>query len=510
LAREYGGNVHDKCAVEVTSSGPLTLRPWDAATNAADVDTDSFFCSQQRKSTDDIPETRNNWLCYDFKNRRVLPTHYAIRTSRGAFIQSWAVDVSDDGQQWIQVDRRDDVSETNAAHTVTRFDVPNGIECRFVRLVNIGRNHRRDDCLWISAFEIFGALIEITAPPERRKKQTGPASLVAIKMGRCAMFLECRKELCGSKVTLGPRPYFWRLDNLDANCHIITSRGGLVIGSSPKPHKLDITMGTRCGRKTQQWSFNADLTITSVATGLAMDVNHSNPRSGVPVVLAYPDGRPNQTWQCVPEGGFLEQVSRREFPPVFKLEKVQIQVRDDHCEVEIECPDGIIAQLTRECHGNVHDQNVVEVTSSRPCDDDWSSSKYVADMQSEQGFESETGRVFGSFQEDQIPKKEENCWICYDFKSPRVIPTYYTFRSFFLNSWLVESSTDGENWVEIDRRENSPGAPDARTVQMFPVATSQRCRYLQLVNIGANRLGEERLEISAWEIFGTLIEWARA
>jgi hypothetical protein len=33
---------------------------------------------------------------------------------------------------------------------------------------------------------------------------------------------------------------------------------------------------------------------------------------------------------------------------------------------ELDVPDGIIAHLTKEWGGNVHDQNVVEMTSSRP------------------------------------------------------------------------------------------------------------------------------------------------
>jgi hypothetical protein len=34
------------------------------------------------------------------------------------------------------------------------------MECRLVRLVNVGRNHAGDDNLVIEAFEVFGSLIE--------------------------------------------------------------------------------------------------------------------------------------------------------------------------------------------------------------------------------------------------------------------------------------------------------------------------------------------------------------
>jgi hypothetical protein len=38
--------------------------------------------------------------------------------------------------------------------------VAGGGECRFIRLVNVGKNHFGDDQLNISAWEIFGSLIE--------------------------------------------------------------------------------------------------------------------------------------------------------------------------------------------------------------------------------------------------------------------------------------------------------------------------------------------------------------
>jgi hypothetical protein len=33
-----------------------------------------------------------------------------------------------------------------------------------------------------------------------------------------------------------------------------------------------------------------------------------------------------------------------------------------------------------------------------------------------------------------------------------VRPTYYTIRSVYLKSWVVESSRDGADWIEFDRK----------------------------------------------------------
>jgi hypothetical protein len=91
LTRECGGNVHDRHAVDITSgsfeketcganphSGAYDNLLRYAAKNAFDLETDSPFLSAYRDEEGVIPHTRNNWLCYDFKERRIVPSHYTI------------------------------------------------------------------------------------------------------------------------------------------------------------------------------------------------------------------------------------------------------------------------------------------------------------------------------------------------------------------------------------------------------------------------------------------------
>jgi hypothetical protein len=177
LTRECGGNVHDRKVVDVTCgsfeketiganrhSGAWNNNPCYAAKNAADLETDSEFASAYRNVwKENIPHTRNNWLCYDFKERRIVPTQYAIRTNRyeGRYhLKSWLVETSADGKNWREVAREEDNKQLNGSHFTATFAVADGGKCRFIRLVNIGRNHYGDDSLEISAWEIFGNLIE--------------------------------------------------------------------------------------------------------------------------------------------------------------------------------------------------------------------------------------------------------------------------------------------------------------------------------------------------------------
>jgi hypothetical protein len=166
LTREYGGNLHDRGIVEVTSGSfePTPEKNHDDPKQVVDLDDDSIYWSDYRDEEEDIPNTKNNWVCYDLKERRIVPTHCTIRTCLdgpgGAHLKSWLVETSVDGGNWREVAREKGNDRLNGKLFVDTFAVTGCGECRFIRLVNIGRNHARNDCMNISAWEIFGSLIE--------------------------------------------------------------------------------------------------------------------------------------------------------------------------------------------------------------------------------------------------------------------------------------------------------------------------------------------------------------
>jgi hypothetical protein len=64
------------------------------------------------------------------------------------------------GKTWREVARQENNEQLNGSFRNDTFAVAGVGECRFIRLVKIGRNHFRHDVLAISAWEIFGSLIE--------------------------------------------------------------------------------------------------------------------------------------------------------------------------------------------------------------------------------------------------------------------------------------------------------------------------------------------------------------
>jgi hypothetical protein len=166
LKRECGGNVHDRDVVNVTcgSFEKQTFGVNYSAKDATEMETDSAFASAYRKKKEDIQHTPNNWICYNFKERRIVPTHYTIRTiwagPGGNHLKSWLVETSADGESWREVAREERNKQLNGTLCTGTFPVAGDGECRFIRLVQIGRNHAGYDSLIISAWEIFGSLFE--------------------------------------------------------------------------------------------------------------------------------------------------------------------------------------------------------------------------------------------------------------------------------------------------------------------------------------------------------------
>jgi hypothetical protein len=169
--------VHDRNVVDGTSGsfgkkiqgsnphfGAFDNQPQWAAKNVAYLETLSPFHSAYREEKENIPHTRNNWLCCDFKERRIVSTHYTIRTNEnspgGSHLRSWLVETLADRESWRQTARKENTEQLNGPWFTGTFAVAGGEECRFIRLVNIGRNHRGSDSHIISAWEIFGSLIE--------------------------------------------------------------------------------------------------------------------------------------------------------------------------------------------------------------------------------------------------------------------------------------------------------------------------------------------------------------
>jgi hypothetical protein len=163
--------------------------------------------------------------------------------------------------------------------------------------------------------------------------------------------------------------------------------------------------------------------------------------------------------------------------------------------------EGIFSYLSLKHGGNVHERGIVTVTAHEPYD---SSSSWMpknpADLTA-------TTTSFCS-------KNAADQWLAYDFQKSRITPTAYSIRSFHnyqvngqrLKSWVIEFSSDGSSWTEIDRGENNNDLNGISIVKTFSVSTSVECQIICLRQLGPNHYNDHCLLFSAFKIFGYLME----
>jgi hypothetical protein len=164
-----------------------------------------------------------------------------------------------------------------------------------------------------------------------------------------------------------------------------------------------------------------------------------------------------------------------------KLKKVEFPLRDNR-SVE-----GIISYLPRKHGGNVHDRGIITITSKSVFS---GAPRTLADFTSDSGLYS---------------KNEPGQWVCWDFRNMRMRPTHYTIRSDRLKSWVVESSIDGSQWTEIDRKRESKDF-NGDKIASYAFSSSGECRFVRLTQTDKNHKGNDFLAISVLEFFGILLE----
>jgi hypothetical protein len=92
----------------------------------------------------------------------VALTDYSIRSWYGGIpynLRSWVIEVSNDGVNWTEADRRENRDELCAKNVVRPFTVSKPSVGRYVRLRQTGANNVGNFNTLISGFELFGTLM---------------------------------------------------------------------------------------------------------------------------------------------------------------------------------------------------------------------------------------------------------------------------------------------------------------------------------------------------------------
>jgi hypothetical protein len=157
LTERFKGNVHEKGVIEIRGiEHPGEGRkPW----YAVDFKVQQYphdYCSENKL---------NSWLLLDFKEMRILPTHYAIRSYynkvgthhlKSRKVVGFAGDDGDgDG---IVLDSRENTSDLNGPGLIGTFPMRSSGVFKSIKLISTGPGHCGYNFLIVSGFELYGTL----------------------------------------------------------------------------------------------------------------------------------------------------------------------------------------------------------------------------------------------------------------------------------------------------------------------------------------------------------------
>jgi hypothetical protein len=104
----------------------------------------------------------DQWICFDFKERRVKPTHYTLNFAKAGWygdMDTWVLEGREtDTSNWTVLDRRKGVDHRTEIQT---FEMDQShAEFRYIRLRQTDWREDGNDNIILSSFELFGTLIE--------------------------------------------------------------------------------------------------------------------------------------------------------------------------------------------------------------------------------------------------------------------------------------------------------------------------------------------------------------
>jgi hypothetical protein len=127
--------------------------PYYAAKNVADLGTNSYFQSANEA---------NQSISFDFRNLIIPPTHYSLRMNSPGpdsyHLKNWVLKDSPNDDWWIELDHRENNNDLNSSCALKTFSVSRSDSVRVISLCQIGPNHRSDNYMIFTSFEVFGSV----------------------------------------------------------------------------------------------------------------------------------------------------------------------------------------------------------------------------------------------------------------------------------------------------------------------------------------------------------------
>lgn len=108
----------------------------------------------------------NQWIAFEFRDMKMKVTSYTLQSYYNgkpnfANPKNWILEGSDDGREWVEMDRHEDCPDLNNKNAIQNYKIKGDFkEFKYIRVKQIGKNWANKDQLTLSKVELFGDLYE--------------------------------------------------------------------------------------------------------------------------------------------------------------------------------------------------------------------------------------------------------------------------------------------------------------------------------------------------------------
>jgi hypothetical protein len=155
LTWKCGDYIGDRGIVSISASSIDNLIS-HLLRSITDFEDRNYFCTNNEPIS---------WVCYDFKNMYIKPTHYSIRFRRDGndnHMRTWTLEGFIDGQSWEELDRQENNKSLNSQGATVTFSISRSLEIQMIRLRQLSQKSSWNNHMVMNAIELFGIIVEPT------------------------------------------------------------------------------------------------------------------------------------------------------------------------------------------------------------------------------------------------------------------------------------------------------------------------------------------------------------
>ena len=147
------GDISNQFEITASSIG----HPNHPPKNVIDYQNRKDFCTKNEPGS---------WICFDFKENKIIPTNYQIMSSQFGtnnwHPKSWQIQGSNDeteNKNWTTIDEQINCPILNGKWVTHIFQISNSIAYRYIRMIITDKNWYGNYYLFLDSFELYGKLI---------------------------------------------------------------------------------------------------------------------------------------------------------------------------------------------------------------------------------------------------------------------------------------------------------------------------------------------------------------